>query len=38
MDDTHGFTHDMIPLENMELLSLFATRGQHDVDTYIDGS
>ena len=37
MDDTHGYTDDMIPSGNMEYLALFVTRGQHDVDFYIDG-
>lgn len=37
MDDTHRYTHDMIPLENMQFIALFVTRGQHNVDMYIDG-
>ncbi len=36
MDDTHGYTADMIPPGNMAYLALFVTRGQHDVDFYID--
>ncbi len=38
MNDTHRFTHEMIPLENMRFIALFVTRGQHDVDLYIDGA
>ncbi len=37
-DDTHGYTEDMIPPGNMEYLALFVTRGQHDVDFYIDSA
>jgi cytochrome c553 len=37
MDNTHKYTHEMIPLENMLFIALFVTRGQHDVDMYIDG-
>ena len=36
-DDTHGYTREMIPESAMKRLALFVTRGQHDVDRFIDG-
>jgi thiosulfate dehydrogenase len=36
MDETHGFTEDMISHSAMEKLALFLSRGQIDMDRYID--
>ncbi|MFQ5773293.1 MAG: cytochrome c [Kiloniellaceae bacterium] len=36
MNETHGFTADMMPHSAMEKLALFLSRGQIDVDKYID--
>ncbi|MCH9000630.1 MAG: hypothetical protein IID48_20525 [Proteobacteria bacterium] len=36
MDRTHGFTAAMIPHSAMEKLALFLSRGQIDLDRYID--
>jgi thiosulfate dehydrogenase len=35
MNDTHGFTHDMIPLDAMLRIAAFVSRGQADVAAYI---
>jgi thiosulfate dehydrogenase len=35
MNDTHGFTHDMIPLDAMQRIAAFVSRGQVDVAAYI---
>lgn len=35
MNDTHGFTHDMIPPDAMQRLAAFVSRGQVDVAAYI---
>ena len=36
MNDTHNYTEDQIPHSAMEKLALFLSRGQIDVDRYID--
>ena len=36
MDDTHGFTAETMPHSAMEKLALFLSRGQIDMDRYID--
>jgi cytochrome c2 len=36
MDDTHGFTDQMLSHSAMEKLALFLSRGQIDTDRYID--
>jgi len=38
MDDTHGYTNAMIPEQALKRLALFVTRGQHDVDRFIDSA
>ena len=35
-DPTHGFTADIIPVEALQRLALFVTRGQHETSWYID--
>lgn len=35
MDDTHQFTHDMIPEQYMLWLSTFLSKGQYDVRQYV---
>ena len=35
-DKTHGFKKDQIPEFGMKAVALFLTKGQHDVDRYID--
>ncbi len=37
-DNTHQITTDMIPDVALESLALFVTRGQHEVDWYIDNA
>ena len=36
MDDTHRYTGDMIPHDEMEKLAKFVSLGQIDMDLYID--
>jgi len=36
MNKTHGFTKDMFSHTAMELVSLFVSRGQIDMDLYVD--
>jgi len=36
MSKTHGFTERMLPHRAMEMLALFVSRGQIDMDLYID--
>lgn len=36
MDDTHGLTEELMPHSAMEKLALFLSRGQIDMDRYID--
>jgi cytochrome c553 len=36
MDDTHGLTEEFMPHSAMEKLALFLSRGQIDMDRYID--
>lgn len=35
MNDTHGFTHDMIPMEYMVWLATFLSKGQYDITAYV---
>jgi thiosulfate dehydrogenase len=35
MDETHGFTHDMIPQDDMLRLATFVSKGQIDMSQYI---
>lgn len=35
-NDMHGFSTNLIPVEAMERLALFVTRGQHETDVYVD--
>ncbi len=35
MNDTHGFTYDMIPLDAMQRIAAFVSRGQADVAAHI---
>lgn len=35
MDETHGFTHEMIPMDAMLRIAAFVSKGQIDVATYI---
>jgi thiosulfate dehydrogenase len=35
MDDTHGFTHEMIPVDAMLRIATFVSKGQVDVASYI---
>ena len=36
MGDTHGFTHDMIPKNDMLHLSYFLSKGQYDITPYVN--
>ena len=36
MDDTHGYTHDMIPKNDMLHLAFFLSKGQYDITPYVN--
>ena len=38
MDDTHKYTHDMIPLPYMQWLTTFLSKGQYDITKYVSDS